>query len=71
MRDLIDSGRAMEWATAVLVFVISMLMGTYAARGLTPIGWAGAAAAVLGSLTLAVLVRVWPQDQTAAEAFED
>jgi hypothetical protein len=26
-----------------------------------PIQWAGAVAAVLGSITIAVLVRVWPQ----------
>ncbi len=71
MRDLIDSGKAMEWATAFLVFVIAMLMGTYAAKGMTPLQWAGAAAAVLGSITLAVLVRVWPDQTAAAEAYED
>ncbi len=54
------SAEILEWATAGLVFIISMLMGTYAAQGMNAVQWAGAATAVLGSVTLAVLVRVWP-----------
>jgi hypothetical protein len=40
-------------------------MGTYAAQGMNAVQWAGAAAAVLGSVTLAVLVRVWPPEPQA------
>jgi hypothetical protein len=54
------AAEVLEWATAALVFIISMLMGTYAAQGMNQVQWAGAAVAVLGSVTLAVLVRVWP-----------
>lgn len=56
------SAEILEWATAGLVFIISMLMGTYAAQGMNAVQWAGAATAVLGSVTLAVLVRVWPAE---------
>lgn len=71
MRSFIASGQALEWATAGLVFIVAMLMGTYAAQGMNSLQWVGAAAAVLGSVTLAVLVRVWPQGKTLAEAFKD
>jgi hypothetical protein len=53
-KDLID------WATAALVFLSGALTGHYAAEGMNMIQWAGAIAAVLGSVTLAVAVRVWP-----------
>lgn len=49
-----------EWMTAALVFTSGGLAGHYASLGMTPVQWAGAAAAVLGSVTLAVCVRVWP-----------
>jgi hypothetical protein len=71
MRDLIDSGKALEWATAILAFIVPMTMGAYAAHGMNPLQWAGAAAAIMGSITLAVMVRVWPQGKTLAQAFED
>ena len=64
------SAEILEWATAGLVFVISMMMGTYAAQGMNSVQWAGAATAVLGSVTLAVLVRVWPAT-AKARAQED
>ena len=48
-----------------------MAMGAYAAHGMNAVQWAGAAAAILGSITLAVMVRVWPQGKTLAQAFED
>jgi len=49
-----------EWGSAAMVFVCGGLAGHYASLGMTPIQWAGAAAAVLGSVTVAVAVRVWP-----------
>jgi hypothetical protein len=49
-----------EWSSAGLVFLSGAMSGHYAAMGMTTVQWAGAAAAVLGSVTLAVAVRVWP-----------
>jgi len=48
-----------EYASAGLVFICGGLAGHYAAAGMTPIQWAGAATAVMGSITVAVAVRVW------------
>ena len=53
-KDIID------WATASLVFVSGGLTGHYAAIGMNTVQWTGAIAAVLGSVTVAVAVRVWP-----------
>ena len=50
-----------EYASAGLVFVSGALAGHYAADGMSLVQWAGAAAAVLGSVSLAVTVRVWPE----------
>jgi hypothetical protein len=52
-----------EWGTAFLVVITGALAGHYAAAGMTAIQWAGALCAVLGSVTLAVGVRVWPAAQ--------
>lgn len=54
LKDLTD------WASALLVVISGGLAGHYAATGMTPVQWAGAVSAVLGSVTLAVAVRVWP-----------
>jgi uncharacterized membrane protein len=70
MLKFIAAAKALEWATGALVFIVSMFMGTYAAQGMNAVQWAGAAAAVLGSVTLAVLVRVWPS-QGQAQIQED
>ncbi len=70
MLKFITSAEALEWSTSALVFIVAMFMGTYAAQGMNPVQWAGASAAVLGSVTLAVLVRVWPA-QAQAQTQED
>ena len=49
-----------EWGSAALVFASGAMAGHYASLGMTPLQWAGAATAVLGSVTVAVVVRVWP-----------
>lgn len=49
-----------EWGSAAMVFISGGMAGHYASLGMTPEQWAGAAAAVLGSVTVAVTVRVWP-----------
>ena len=53
-RDLI------EWGSALLVFVSGATTGHYAAAGMNAEQWMGAAMAVLGSVAVAVAVRVWP-----------
>jgi hypothetical protein len=49
-----------EWSSAGMVFISGGMAGHYASLGMTPMQWAGAAAAVLGSVTVAVALRVWP-----------
>ena len=60
---------AARWATAILVVVIAGLAGQFAAHGMNLVQWLGAILAVLGSVTLAVMVRVWPAQ--AARQRED
>lgn len=57
-----------EWGSASLVFLSGAMTGHYAAVGMNPVQWAGAAAAVLGSVTVAVAVRVWPPKSAAVKA---
>lgn len=56
-----------EWGSAGLVFLSGAMTGHYAAMGMNAVQWAGAAAAVLGSVTVAVAVRVWPPQAVKAE----
>ncbi|HEY9216579.1 MAG TPA: hypothetical protein VIO94_00915 [Phenylobacterium sp.] len=58
--DRIFGQEGAEWATAILVFVCGAAAGHYASEGMNAIQWAGAITAVLGSVTAAVAVRVWP-----------
>jgi len=53
-KDLID------WSSASLVFLSGAMTGHYAAIGMNAIQWTGSIAAILGSVTVAVAVRVWP-----------
>ena len=57
---MITKKELIDWASASLVIISGGLAGHYAAAGMTPVQWAGAAVAVLGSVTIAVAVRVWP-----------
>lgn len=54
------SEESIHWATAILVVIVAGLAGQCAAHGMNTVQWLGAALAVLGSITLAVMVRVWP-----------
>ena len=54
-----------EWATAFMVVICGALTGHYAAEGMNAVQWAGAISAILGSVTLAVGVRIWPARQKA------
>ncbi|MDD3837085.1 MAG: hypothetical protein WCY15_01165 [Phenylobacterium sp.] len=60
MHKILFSQEGAEWATALLVFVCGAAAGHYASEGMNAVQWAGAATAVLGSVTAAVAVRVWP-----------
>jgi hypothetical protein len=57
---MITTKEAAEWASAIMVFISGGMAGHYASLGMTTVQWAGAVAAVLGSVTVAVAVRVWP-----------
>jgi hypothetical protein len=57
---MITTKEMAEWGSALLVFASGGMAGHYASLGMTPVQWAGAAVAVLGSVTVAVAVRVWP-----------
>lgn len=59
------SPRAAQMASSILVIVVSALAGQFAAHGMNTVQWLGAALAVLGSITLAVLLRVWPEEAPA------
>jgi hypothetical protein len=61
----ITTKEAAEWGSAILVFASGGMAGHYASLGMTPIQWAGAAAAVLGSVAVAVVIRVWPAPEKA------
>lgn len=54
-----------EWGSAGLVFLSGAATGHYAAVGMNAVQWAGALTAILGSITVAVAVRVWPPKITA------
>jgi hypothetical protein len=49
-----------EYGSAALVFVSAAVVGHEAAIGMTQTQWLGGAVAVLGSITVAVMVHVWP-----------
>ena len=57
-----------EWGSASLVFLSGAMTGHFAAIGMNPVQWAGAAAAILGSVTVAVAVRVWPPKTAEASS---
>ena len=57
--------KAEKLSTLFLAVFSTGLAAQLALDGMGPAQWAGAAAAVLGSLSCAVLVRVWPQEARA------
>lgn len=59
MLKFLRSQQAIDWATTLLVLLVSGMAGQFAAHGMNKVQWLGAALAVLGSVTLAVMVRVW------------
>ena len=67
----ITTQEAAEWASAMLVFASGGMAGHYASLGMTPLQWAGAAVAVMGSVTVAVVVRIWPTPEKAQAGQRD
>ena len=61
----VTSKELAEWGSAGLVLLSGATAGHYAAMGMSLVQWAGAAVAVLGSVTVAVAIRVWPAPQKA------
>jgi hypothetical protein len=67
MFERLTSPFAARWASASLVFAVSCLTGHYASLGMTPAQWLGAAVAVLGSVSVAVAVRLQPEEAGAGD----
>ncbi len=53
-----------ERLSAVLVYASGAIVGSYAAKGMEPVQWAGGAVAIAGAIAVAVMVRTW-QPRTA------
>ncbi|CAN5514065.1 hypothetical protein BH10PSE5_BH10PSE5_29310 [soil metagenome] len=60
MLNTLFSRTGAEWGSAILVFIVSLMAGRYAAQGMDVVQWAGAVTAVLGAVTVAVWVRIAP-----------
>lgn len=71
MKNSVISQEAAEWASAALVFVCGAAAGHYAQQGMSMTQWAGAVVAVLGSITVAVAIRVWPSKAVSQDAGRD
>lgn len=67
MLKLLFSSWGAEWGSAALVFLVSATVGRFAAEGMNSLQWFGALVAVLGSITVAVAVRVWPNQPARAK----
>jgi hypothetical protein len=67
MNSLIRSSSFAEWGSALLVVIASLIVGRYAAMGMSPNQWACGVFAILGSVSVAVMVRVWPEPARANE----
>ncbi len=49
-----------EFGSALLVFITAAIVGHEAAVGMNQAQWIGAVVSVLGSISVAVMVHVWP-----------
>ena len=65
MLKFLRSPSLAQYGSAALVFVSAAIVGHEAAIGMNTVQWTGAAASVLGSITVAVMVHVWPEKQKA------
>jgi len=60
-----------QWASSIMVVLVSGLVGQFAAIGMNPAQWAGALLAMAGSIALAVMLRVWPATAPARSRRQD
>ena len=67
MQSLLRSPLFAEWGSAALVIVSALIVGRYAAIGMTPHQWASGAFAILGSISVAVMDRIGPSPQRVEE----
>ncbi len=67
MFDRLYSQTTARWASTSLVFTVSCLAGHQISLGMSPTQWLGAAVAVLGSITVAVAVRLQPENAEIEE----
>jgi protein-S-isoprenylcysteine O-methyltransferase Ste14 len=65
MLNQLRSPETLRMASAILVVVVSAIVGHQAALGMEPSQWLGAAAAVLGSVALAALMHTAPANAEA------
>ena len=49
-----------EFGSAALVFITAAIVGHEAAVGMNQTQWIGATVSVLGAISVAVMVHVWP-----------
>jgi len=61
MFKMLFSREVAEWLSASFVIIAGGLAGHYASVGMNSVQWAGAITAVLGAITVAVSLRVWPE----------
>jgi hypothetical protein len=71
MLKAIFSGEVAEWASAALVVVCAATAGHYAAQGMNAVQATGAATSILGSIAVAVAVRVWPAREPEEDSASD
>ncbi len=64
----IQSAGLAEYGSAALVFVTAAIVGHEAAVGMNQTQWLGAAVSILGSISVAVMVHVWPEKPKARQA---
>ncbi len=55
-----------EYGSAALVFVTAAVVGHEAAVGMTSSQWLAASVSILGSISVAVMVHMWPAKAKAA-----
>ena len=55
-----------EYGSAALVFVTAAIIGHEAAVGMTQNQWLASAVSILGAISVAVMVHMWPNKPKAA-----
>ena len=63
MNALIRAAFSARWLSGATVFLVAWIIGSKAAEGMSGLQWAGAFAALVGSIAWAVIEQVWPAHQ--------